>query len=396
MTLGVRKTRGRIAVIGAGIGGVTAALLLQRAGHSVTIYEQAPALMRIGAGINLGPNALSVFRHVGALARLMATGIVAQRVLSREWDTGRILFERSNAEWADRFGLPTLTMHRGDLLAILASGLNAGTIEFDRRLAGLDPTGSSTRLRFEDGTYAEVEVVIGADGINSKVREILLGAQEPTYTGFVAYRSIFPAKLLGNAALSADLTKWWSDNRHPAAEDRHFISYYLTQGRDEVYFVTGSPEPNWPGGVNSIPAEISEIKRCYEGFHPEVQHMIDVCPGASKWPLLERDPMPLWSEDGIVLLGDACHPMKPHMGQGAAMAVEDAAVLVRCLTRDEDLASAFRRYRAHRHPRTAQVQGEARLNTWMKHPTDPAWVFGYDALTVSLEDDRELAGSDAA
>jgi len=377
--------RPRIAVAGGGLGGVTAALLLQQAGHHVRVFEQAPQLARIGAGIALGPNVLRVMRHIGMFPEMMATGIVPERSLSREWDTGRILYERGEAASIEAFGLPTLFMHRGDMLSILSAGLTPGTLQFGKRLVNIGTRRAGTQLIFDDGTEAETDIVIGADGINSKVREILLGPQAPTYTGFVAYRSIFPTALLGDFRISADQTKWWSDERHPAAEDRHFIVYYLTARRDEVYFVTGSPEPNWPGGVSSIPTEMAEIRRCYEGFHPEVQRVIDASPWASKWPLLERDPLPLWSRDSIVMLGDACHPMKPHMGQGAGMAIEDAAILARCIDLcGDDFASAFKLYRANRIERTSRVQRESHANTWMKYPTDASWVFAYDPLNVPL------------
>ena len=128
-----------------------------------------------------------------------------------------------------------------------------------------------------------------------------------------------------------------------------------------------------------------EIRACYEGFHPEVIRVIEACPHASKWPLLEREPRPVWSRDGIVLLGDACHPMKPHMGQGAAMAFEDAVILARCIeTCGEDVTGAFRLYEQTRIGRTSRVQRESHVNTWLRDPSDPGWVFGYDALTVPL------------
>jgi 6-hydroxynicotinate 3-monooxygenase len=375
----------RIAIAGGGLGGATAAILLQQAGYDVIVYEQAPRLARIGAGIGLGPNVLRVMQHIGVVDRMMATGIVPERSLSREWDTGRILYDRSEERWADKFGLPTLIMHRGDMLSILASMLVPNTIQFGKQLVNIGTRRGGTQLVFADGTEAETDIIIGADGVNSKVREILLGPQAPTYTGFVAYRSIFPVSLLGDFRVSADQTKWWSDERHPANEDRHFIIYYLTRERDEIYFVTGSPDPNWPGGVSSLPADLAEIKNCYEGFHPEVQRVIDACPQASKWPLLERNPLPLWSRGNIVVLGDACHPMKPHMGQGAGMAIEDAAVLTRCIVAAEgDYATAFELYRANRIERTSLVQKASHENTWMKFATDPTWVFGYDAVNVPL------------
>ena len=381
----------RIAIVGGGLGGTLAAILLQRAGHRVQVYEQAPEPARIGAGINLGANVMTIMRHVGLESRMNAIGLVPQTGASRVWDTGEVLFQRPYREWAARFGAHHLIMHRGDLLETLCAALRPGTMQFGRQLAGLAPSGDDIRLEFADGSKAVAGLVIGADGVNSKVREILLGPEPPIYTGTVAYRAIFPARLLRGAPLANDSTKWWSDERLPAREDRHFIIYYLTAQRDEIYFVTGSPEPRWDGGIASVPAAMDEIRACYEGFHPEVIRVIEACPQASKWPLLERDPRPVWSRDGIVLLGDACHPMKPHMGQGAAMAFEDAVILARCIEASgEDAPAAFRHYESTRIERTSRVQRESHVNTWLRDPSDPAWVFGYDALNVPLESKRLL------
>jgi 6-hydroxynicotinate 3-monooxygenase len=375
----------RIAAVGGGLGGTLAAILLQRAGHQVMVYEQAPQLARVGAGINLGANVMTIMRHVGLEARMNAIGLVPKRGASRLWDTGEVLFQRPYDTWAERFGAHHLIMHRGDLLEVLCSALRPGTLQFGKQLVGLASSGDDVRLEFADGSDAVASVVIGADGVNSKVREILLGSEPPIYTGTVAYRAIFPTSLLPGSALENDSTKWWSDERLPAQEDRHFIIYYLTAQRDEIYFVTGSPEPNWDGDIASVPASMEEIRACYEGFHSEVIRVIEACPQASKWPLLERDPRPVWSRDGIVLLGDACHPMKPHMGQGAAMAFEDAVVLARCIDAcGDDAPAAFRLYESTRIGRTSRVQRESHVNTWLRDPTDPAWVFGYDALNVPL------------
>lgn len=378
-------TKPRIAVVGAGLGGVTAAILLQQSGHDVTVYEQAPSLARIGAGIGLGPNVLRVMRHIGIYDRLAEIGIFHETMLSREWDTGRVLGHMIDREWDVKYGSRPLTMHRGDLLSVMAASLEPGTIVFKKQLLDIGTRLGGTQLLFTDQTEAEADIVIGSDGVNSKVREILLGYDPPTYTGTVAYRSIYPAHLLGDFRISSDGAKWWSDERHPANEDRHFIIYYLTARRDEVYFVTGSPLPDWPGGVSSVPATKEEIKNCYEGFHDEVQKVIDASPAASKWPLLQRNPLPLWSRDNIVLLGDACHPMKPHMGQGAGMAIEDAAVLSRCIGQADGNADyAFQLYRASRIDRTSKVQKVSNSNTFMKVAEDPSWVFDYDAMNVPL------------
>jgi 6-hydroxynicotinate 3-monooxygenase len=374
----------RVAIVGAGLGGTTAGILLQQAGYSVTVYEQAPELQRIGAGIHLHANLMRVMKAIGVAGRMYEIGISPKNWYSREWDTGRILFEPSMEEWTRTYGMPHLVMHRGDMQAVLTEALRPESLRFGKRLVGLDEKPGGMRLAFADGTSAEADVVIGADGVNSKIREILLGPEDPIYTGFVAYRAIFPTKLLGDYRVAADTTKWWSDERHPANEDRHFIIYYLTKARDEIYFVTGSPDPDWKGGLSSQPCETDEIKTCYEGFHEEVQRVIEACPRASKWPLLEREPLPLWSRGRMVMLGDACHPMKPHMGQGAGMAIEDAAVLVRCLQQVDDPAAAFEAYRRARIERTSRVQQVSHDNTWMHYPHDVSWVFGYDAMSVPL------------
>lgn len=375
----------RIAVIGAGLGGVTAGIFMQRSGYRVTVYEQAPQLERLGAGINLGANVMRVMDHIGLADEMYRTGLVPERSLSREWDTGRVLFEHRTKAWAKQYGHFNLIMHRGDLQAILASGLEPGTVQFQKQLVDLAPHGEATRMTFADGTEAEADIVIGADGVNSRVREVLFGEEAPIYTGVVAYRSIFPTALLGERGLESDFSKWWSDERLPAKEDRHFIIYHLTSRRDEVYYVTGSPAPHWDPSVTNVPVEKDEILECYAGFHPEVQRVIQASPAATKWPLLTRRPMHSWSEGGIVLLGDACHPMKPHMGQGANMAIEDGVILARCLEASGgDPFTAFGQYHATRFDRVSRVQAESQVNVWLREETDPTWVFGFDPMTEPL------------
>uniref|UniRef100_UPI00301C80E8 FAD-dependent monooxygenase n=1 Tax=Phenylobacterium sp. TaxID=1871053 RepID=UPI00301C80E8 len=186
------KDTPRIAVVGAGLGGVTAAILLQQAGHDVVIYEQAPRLARIGAGIGLGPNVGRVMKHIGVFDQMFDIGIVQQSSYSRVWDTGEILWDRREQKWEEMFGLPALTMHRGDMLSVLASRLQPGAIVFNKQLIDIGHRLGGTQLLFADQHEVEADIVIGADGVNSKVREILLGVEPPIYTGFVAFRSIYP------------------------------------------------------------------------------------------------------------------------------------------------------------------------------------------------------------
>jgi 6-hydroxynicotinate 3-monooxygenase len=381
----------RIAIIGAGLGGVAAAALLQRAGHDVRLYEQAPAFSRLGAGIHLGPNVMKIMRRIGCEDALNVMGSHPDYWYSRDWKTAEAIAQIPLGDYALKtYGASYLTVHRGDFHALMTEAVTPDTITFGKCLQSVEDTGSDVRLTFADGSVEVADLVIGADGVNSKIREHLLGAEPPRYTGYVAHRAVFPASLLGNRAYDM-CVKWWS-------EDRHMMVYYVTEKRDEYYYVTGVPQAEWPTGVSMMESSRDEMREAFEGFHPDVQNLIDVSPSITKWPLLERDPLPLWSRGRLVLLGDACHPMKPHMAQGAAMAIEDAAMLSRCLdeTGAADYAGAFALYEANRAARASKVQLVSHNNTWLRTNEDPAWVFAYDVFNVPLVSPQVAGAKEAA
>ncbi len=179
-------------------------------------------------------------------------------------------------------------------------------------------------------------------------------------------------------------TKWWGI-------DRHIVLYYTDKARSEIYFVTSVPEPaEWLTRESwSAKGDVKELRQAYEGFHPDVCAVLEACPDCHKWAILEREPLARWSQGRVVLLGDACHPMTPYMAQGAATAIEDAAVLARCLdARDgEDIEGAFQRYEAHRKGRTSLIQAISSANTWMKEGnSDTGWLYGYDAWNACLSE----------
>ena len=370
----------RIGIVGAGLGGATAAGLLQRAGFNVQVFEQAPAFDRIGAGIHLTANVMKVLRHLKVDRTLSDIGIHPNSFVSRKWDDGAVLFELPlGPEGEARYGAPYITVHRGDLHAAIASQLETGTIAFGKRLQAVDRRSSSMRLSFSDGDDAEVDILIGADGVNSRVREVLLGPDKPRFTSHVAHRAIYPSKLVADLNIR-NCTKWWGPKSH-------ILIYYITKSREEIYLVTSAPQAEWHETASFVPCSREEVLLSFEGFHPEVREVISRAPELTKWPIFDREPMSKWSHGNIVLLGDACHPMRPYMAQGAAMAIEDAAVLARCFeaVSSDDASAVFALYEANRMPRTNRVQEVSLSNKFLREPTDPTWVFGYDAVGTPLQ-----------
>jgi 6-hydroxynicotinate 3-monooxygenase len=369
----------RIAIIGAGLGGATCAALFQQAGYPVAVYEQAVEFTRLGAGIHLGPNCVRVLNRIGLGRRLLEIAVRPAAWNSLMWDSGETLFSLPLRDVAEqRYGAAYVTMHRGDMHALLINAVSRGTIHFGKRLVDLDQDASTVRMKFADGSSATAEVVIGADGVFSKVREWLLGPEEPIYTGYIGHRAFIPARNLGRLSFE-DHAKWW-------APDRHLIVYFLTNRRDELYLVTGALE-KWESPISWANSSQRELREAFSGFHSEVQRLIDGVEGeVTKWAFFERPPMGIWHRGRIVMIGDACHPMKPHMAQGAAIAIEDAAMLLRCMEEvgPREVPAAFRFYEANRMPRANKVQDLSRYNTWLRDPCDPTWLYGYDVFSEPL------------
>jgi salicylate hydroxylase/6-hydroxynicotinate 3-monooxygenase len=376
--MAMKKTS--IAIVGAGMGGLALASTLRRIGAHVQVYEQAHQFARVGAGIQMLPNAMKVLRGIGIEQRLRRIAFEPVSHLNREWDTGTIMRELPMSETA--FGAPYLCMHRAELHDALLAVLPFEIIHLNKKLVGLDQRNRQVTLTFADGTNATADAVVGADGIHSVVRDIIIGPDRPLHKGRIAYRAVFSTDLLRGRDLGSSRTKWWGI-------DRHIVIYYTTSRRSEVYFVTSVPEPaEWLTPESwSAKGNVKELCEAYEGFHSDVTATLEACPDCHKWAILERDPLPRWSDGRVVLLGDACHPMTPYMAQGAATAIEDAAVLARCIdeTGGEDVEAAFKRYEAHRKPRTSRIQAISSANTWMKGgDNDPTWLYGYDAWTAPL------------
>jgi len=375
-----RKTLS-IAVVGAGMGGLAVAATLRQVGFDVQVYEQATRFGRIGAGIQMMPNSMKVLRGIGVEERLRQIAFAPYSHLNRDAYTGEVLRELPMPDTL--YGAPYLCMHRADLHDALASVLPGDIIHLNKKLTGLDQKGGQVTLSFADGSKATADAVIGADGVHSLVRDIIVGPDAPIHKGRIAYRAVFDAGLMGGFDIGPSRTKWWG-------KDRHIVIYYITRAKTELYFVTSVPESaEWMTKESwSAKGDVRELRAAYETFHRDVRNVLGACPDCHKWAILEREPLPHWSDGRVVLLGDSAHPMTPYMAQGAATSIEDAAVLARCLDAvgGEDIEGAFKRYEAHRKPRTSVIQAISSANSWMQGgDADTSWLYGYDAWGADLD-----------
>ncbi|HVB89429.1 MAG TPA: FAD-dependent monooxygenase, partial [Beijerinckiaceae bacterium] len=365
----------RIGIVGGGIGGLTLALALLRSGLDATVFEQARQFGRVGADVNLTPNAVRALDGLGLGEAIRASAARPTQRLSRRWDTGEITSRIEMSEAAETlYQAPQLTLHRADLLEALDSALPAGAIRFGKRVSGVASNGNSARLSFEDGSSAEFDILIGADGIHSIVRAAMFGQEHPRFTGVVAYRAIVPREKTNVPGLDA-FTKWWGPD--PRSQ---IVTFPLNHGREIFIFAT-TAQDDWRHESWTQPGSVDELRAAYAGFHSEARALLDACDSVLKTALYEREPLACWSKGAMTLLGDSCHPMMPFMAQGAAMAIEDAIVLARSLVQNEAKhpQEAFRRYEGARLDRTRAIQLGSRKNDWLREGGGADWVYGYDA-----------------
>ena len=378
----MNRARTKVAIIGAGMGGLAAAANLLKNGIDVQVYEQARAFQRVGAGIQQGPNAVKVLRGMGLEQRVRDVAFKPEMTRYREAATGDLLWERPQADaYEAKYGAPQLLLHRADLHDALASAVPDEIIHRSKKLVDFKQDADGVDLSFADGTQQRVDAMIAADGVHSFVRERLLGPEKPRFTGRVAYRTTFPANLIKGAEVEGS-TKWM-------AKDRHIVIYYVNPRRDEVYFVTSTPEPGFNVESWSREGDLDELRNEYKDFHPTVRAVLDACPAVHKWALVERDPLPFWTQGRVALLGDACHPMTPYMAQGAGTSIEDAAVLSRCLAdvSADRIPEALKRYERTRKPRTSWIQQSSSTNDIERFRREQDQVFSYDAWTTPLADE---------
>lgn len=386
-----------VLVSGGGIGGLSAALSLAQSGFEVEVFEQAPEFGDVGAGIQLSPNATRVLHHLGLADALRACAFVPARTEFRSWKTGRLISANPLGETVrNTYGCPYYHIHRGDLLAVLvdaadrAGGITLHTAarveRFEQHQGGVQATVS--------GAERSGDALIGADGIHSAVRAGLFGPEAATFTGNVAWRALVPVTRLPEGLIPPAATVWWGPRGH-------FVCYYV-RGGELVNCVCVREKQGWEVESWTQRGEYDELKGDFAGWNDAVQTLIDNADRDAlyKWALHDRPPMPRWGNGAVTLLGDACHPTLPFMAQGAAMAIEDGAVLAACLRASSDVPAALGRYENLRKDRTAGIQLGSRRNARLFHLRGvQAWVrnraarragarsmarlYDYDALTAA-------------
>ena len=342
----------KIGIVGAGVGGLTCAIALRRAGHEVTLFEQTARFARVGADINLTPNAVHALARLGIADTLNELAASPTHRISRTWDTGEETSRIEMREAAEtRYGAKQLTIHRADLLQQLEEALPQSCFRMARRATGVSQDVDGAIIHFNDEKSEAFDVLIGADGIHSVVRTALFGPEHPEFTGLVSYRATFPRERADDQPDLDAFTKWWGPE-----PSRQIVVFPLSSGQEIFVFATTAQE-DWREESWTSPGDVEELRAAYADFHPNARALLDACSEVTKSALYVREPMPQWSVGRATLLGDAAHPMTPFMAQGACQAIEDAIVLARCL--EEAAATtvpdALQRYETARKERTARI-----------------------------------------
>ncbi|GGJ52928.1 FAD-dependent monooxygenase [Streptomyces brasiliensis] len=358
MSTAAHSTTPRIAIVGAGIGGLTLALELRRKGWEVHLYEQAEELREVGAAVALSANSVRYLQaRLDLTQPLAAAAADVDGLVFRSGRTGDVVGRvLSRADYHQRCGAPYYGIHRADLQAILLGALagpDAGSgvegLHLKKRLVDIDDSGARARLHFADGSSAEADLVIGADGARSTVRRLLLGYDDALYSGSSAWRGIVPADKL-DLLPDPEAIQFWM------GPGGHLLHYPIGNGDQNFFLVRRTPMP-WYASSWVTPVEREgEHLTMFAEWHPAIVQMISAVPVTERWALFHRPPLESWSKGRVTLLGDAAHAMVPHHGQGANQSIEDAIVLADCLLADSDWEEARARYEQLRHARTRRVQ----------------------------------------
>lgn len=391
-----------ILIAGAGLGGLTFALACLKHGLRVEIFEQAPALGEIGAGVQISPSGMRVLSALGLQERIMAD---CYNPVGREmivWNTGyRTARPTHSEDVIARYGFPHVTMHRADLHAILVDALKDNpdaTVHLNAKVCGFEQQDSSVTLHLADGRQFIGDALIGADGLHSAVRRQHIGASKPQFTGGISWRGIIPMDRLPEEVRSKYAQNWVGTNGH-------FVVYPIRRG-ELINIVGHKQRDDWQVESWTTLGTTEEISTDFAGWHAHIQTLIRAIEKPYKWALFLHPTLQSWSKGRVTLLGDACHPTLPYLASGANMAIEDGYVLARCLRHFNGMIEpALKRYEEMRIPRTTDIVNASAANLKrFRHPDlgDPErarryvdneaieqgdtreWLFTYDATSVPI------------
>ena len=388
----------RVAVVGGGIGGVAAALFLHRAGVQATVYEQAHELRETGAGIVVPPNMVKLLWALGLQAPLRRVAVQLQAAWEfRRWQDGRVLsVQAMGLECEQRYGAPCFVAHRADLLALLQDALPPGQLRLDHRYRQHEASADDLSISFEhrDGhrSNASADLLIGADGIHSLIREAVAPGADARFSGLCAFRCLVPAAQAPALALRPVQTLWLGPGRH-------LVHYPISAGR-LVNIVAIVPAGHWQSESWTAEGRVADMQQAFAGWDARLHQLLAAATETRRWALVDRSPLARWSSGRVSLLGDAAHAMLPFFAQGAAQALEDAAVLADCLAHvaPADVPQALQRYETRRRPRASQVQLMSRGREVRNHLPDGPEQAARDAALAQgdpLRDSAWLYGHDA-
>lgn len=378
----------RITIVGGGIGGMTAAAAIARAGFPVTLLEAAPQFGDIGAGVTLSPNAMKGLDHIGVMESVAAAGVEPTKQRIQHWKDGKTLVSMERADARAKYGAPYVTIHRADLHAELTNAARSAGVNLRTNAAAVSTEGTIVVL--SNGERVESDVIIAADGIKSVVRERFEPVQA-TFTGHVAWRALVPVQ-----GAIVPITEWPGIHIGPG----RMITRYPVRGGTLLNMVFFARQDGWTDDGWSIPSDSGDLARTYEGWCEEVQVMIAAASTVPlfKWAINARQSLDDWTVDGnVALLGDAAHAMTPFLGHGAACAIEDAVVLSRALAASDTVAEGLNRYVAARHDRASFIQAESNANADRMQGSDSSLfgigemkdeeslgLFEYDCRTIAI------------
>lgn len=394
----------KINVIGAGLGGLTAALALLKKGFDVEIYEQADTLREAGAGLQIGANGTRVLFELGLGPDIERIGTTPTGKEVRLWNTGKAwrFIDLGDTSVA-KYGAPFYAVYRADLHNVLIEAVRRerpDAIHLGAKCSGVEQDGSSVTARFADGRMAQSDILVGADGIHSAIRQALFGADKVTFSGFMAWRALVPTQGLPESISRAAGAFWIGPHSH--------IVHYPVRGSQLVNFIGIVERDDWTVESWTETGTVEELAEDFAGWHADVQALIRNIQTPYKWALIFREPISQWSVGGVTLLGDAAHATLPFLAQGANMAIEDGLMIARALqTYGDDHARALRSYQDARIARTTRVirlsaeqagrvhnpvltdaaVAEAHVEReWEKNRVSDRydWLYEYNALTAPL------------